>query len=366
MNVDDFVYDLPEELIATHPAERREEARLMVLPPGEGILHRRFADLPGLLRPGDLLVRNDSRVLPARLAGRRASGGAVEVLLLHPLNDGGGAPEWEALVRPGRKLREGEVVHLGLEGALAAEIGARLEGGARRVRFQCPAEEFRALLERHGRLPLPPYILRRRAALAEADYGPEDAERYQTVYARAEGSVAAPTAGLHFSPELLASLDAMGVRTAEVTLHVGAGTFQTMEPGGRVEEHQMHFEEYQVPAETADAVNMARRQGRRVIAVGTTTVRTLEAAADAAGGVLRPGSGTTSLMIAPGHRFRLVDALITNFHLPRSTLLLLVSALVGRERLLRAYKEAIAQRYRFFSYGDAMFLEGSGPAGGSV
>lgn len=357
MNVDDYAYELPEELIATHPAHRREESRLMVLPAGGGLEHRRFAGLPELLREGDLLVRNNSRVLPARLPGRRASGGAVEVFLLHPL-ERAGAPEWEALVRPGRKLREGEVVLLGADGSLEAEIAERREGGARRVRFRCPPAEFPALLRRHGQLPLPPYILRRRAAGAEVLYGPEDSERYQTVYARPEGSVAAPTAGLHFSRGLLARLDAMGVRVSDVTLHVGAGTFQTMEPGGHVENHRMHFEEYEIPGEAADAVNTARREGRRVIAVGTTSVRTLESAVNPESGLVEPGTAATNLMIAPGYQFRAVDALITNFHLPRSTLLLLVSALVGRERLLAAYGEAIRERYRFFSYGDAMFLNG--------
>ena len=359
MNVEDFCYDLPNDLIAAHPAPRREDSRLMVVhgeddsPP----LHLTFARITELLHPGDLLVMNDSRVLPARLPGKRQSGGAVEILLLHPESTAEGeAPLWQALVRPGRKLQEGEVVLLGNDGSLHAEIGARLGEGVRLVRFRCDPREFRPLLERHGQVPLPPYILKRRAeAGEELTYTEEDHDRYQTVYARQEGSVAAPTAGLHFSRELLAQIEAMGVETARVTLHVGAGTFQTMEPGGKVENHRMHFEEYEVPVETAARVNQARREGRRVIAVGTTSVRTLESAVDGSG-ILLAGSGSTNLMITPGHRFAVIDALVTNFHLPRSTLLLLVSALVGRDRLLAAYEEAIAHRYRFFSYGDAMFL----------
>ncbi|MCC5875527.1 MAG: tRNA preQ1(34) S-adenosylmethionine ribosyltransferase-isomerase QueA [Candidatus Sumerlaeia bacterium] len=357
MNVDDFYYDLPDDLIATDPAPKREQSRLMVLPsdPGSTPLHRHFSQLPDFLQSGDLLVVNDSRVIPARLTGRRSSGGAVEVLLLHREEDS--PTTWSALVRPGKKIREGEIVTLGADGSLRAEVGERLGEGARRVRFLCPPESFRSLLEAHGQLPLPPYIVKKRISEggAEASYKPEDRERYQTVYAREEGSVAAPTAGLHFSPELLDQLREMGIHTARVTLHVGAGTFQTMEPGGEVANHRMHFEEYEVPEETVAAINAARSEGRRVIAVGTTSVRTLEAVAQTSDN-LASGKGTTDLLISPGYQFRVIDGLITNFHLPRSTLLLLVSAMVGHDRLLAAYQEAIRQRYRFFSYGDAMFL----------
>lgn len=357
MNVDDFHYDLPEDLIATDPAPSREQSRLMVLPPEAGStpLHRHFNQLPEFLQPGDLLVVNDSRVIPARLIGRRTTGGGVEVLLLS--REKNSPTMWSALVRPGKKIREGEVVSLGLDGSMQAEVGERLGEGARRVRFLCDPDAFHALLQTHGQLPLPPYIVKKRVSLGgtEASYKPEDRERYQTVYAREEGSVAAPTAGLHFTPELLKRLEEMGVHTARVTLHVGAGTFQTMEPGGEVASHRMHFEEYEVPTETVAAIKRTRQQGHRVIAVGTTSVRTLEATAQTNGDVT-PGKGTTDLLIAPGYKFRLIDGLITNFHLPRSTLLLLVSAMVGRERLLAAYHEAIREQYRFFSYGDAMFL----------
>lgn len=359
MNVDDFQYDLPEDLIAAHPAPRREGSRLLVLPSETDVppIHGTFSDITNHLHEGDVLVLNDSKVLPARLLGKRSTGGAVEVLLLQ--QEKPGSTQWRALVRPGKKIREGEVVLLGAEGSLEAEVGERLGEGARRVRFLCDPVAFRPLLEKHGQLPLPPYIIKRRGDLEGADpsslYCDEDRVRYQTVYAREEGSVAAPTAGLHFTPELLSSIEARGVLTTRVTLHVGAGTFQTMEPGGRVEDHRMHFEEYTIPPETSRIINKARGEGRRIVAVGTTSVRTLEAAA-ASGYPIEPGSGTTDLLISPGYRFRVVDALVTNFHLPRSTLLLLVSAMVGRDRLLATYHEAIERKYRFFSYGDAMLL----------
>lgn len=361
MLTSDFTFDLPEELIAAWPAERRDASRLMVLPGREldAIEHRRFSQIGDYLRPGDLLVVNDSRVLPARLYARRPSGGQVELLLLNE-EAPGGEPVWRVLGRPARKLSVGQALVVAA-GELEATITAEHEGGERSVRFVPRGADFRTLLSRHGQMPLPPYILKRRAEEQpacdrEALVDDRDRERYQTVYARAEGSIAAPTAGLHFTPELLEALQAGGVGLTRVTLHVGAGTFQTMAEEGRVEEHRMHHEEYEVPPGAAEAVNETRRRGGRIICVGTTSVRTLESAADGETGLLRVGSGSTNLMIVPGHRFRLVDGLITNFHLPRSTLLLLVSALMGRERILRSYEVAVREGYRFFSYGDAMLL----------
>lgn len=357
MLADDFVFDLPEELIAARPVERRDASRLMVLGAGAetSIEHRHFSDLPEYLRAGDVLVLNNSRVIPARLFAHRATGGSVELLLLHPE---GAAETWRGLVRPARKIHAGE--RLAVAEGLEAEIIAEHEVGERTIRFHC-AGDFRAALDRVGQMPLPPYILKRRAE--EAGDGPHrdelheaaDRERYQTVYAQPEGSVAAPTAGLHFTEELLGRMRGMGVELVFVTLHVGAGTFQLMQEGGHVEDHRMHFEDYEVPVETAERVNAARREGRRIVAVGTTSARTLEAAFDKAAG-LRAGSGRTNLMITPGHDWRVVDVLVTNFHLPRSTLLLLVSAFSGRERILHGYAEAVRQKYRFFSYGDAMLL----------
>lgn len=351
MNVEDFVFELPEELIAAHPSARRDESRLLVLPRTGAFEHRRFRDIAEYLRPGDLLVVNDSRVLPARLHARRATGGRVEILLLHP--EAASDRHWRAFVRPAKKIHTGDVLTIA-EG-FTAEVTGEHEAGERALAFTCDGP-FREALERYGQLPLPPYIVKRREALHEPAYEEADRERYQTVYARQDGSVAAPTAGLHFTEDLLAQLQTAGVGLARVTLHVGAGTFQTMEEGGRVEEHRMHFEEYEVSEETAALVTAARREGRRVIAVGTTSVRTLESAWNDAESSLVAGASRTNLMIAPGYRYRAVDAIITNFHLPRSTLLLLVGAFIGRERMLEAYQEAIAQRYHFFSYGDAMLL----------
>jgi S-adenosylmethionine:tRNA ribosyltransferase-isomerase len=357
MNVEDFVFHLPEELIASHPAERRDGSRLLVVrrDPAAVLEHRSFSDLPEYLQPGDLLVMNNSRVIPARLAARRATGGKVEILLLSPVGEAWQREAtWRALVRPAKKIDKHEVLTV-LDGLLTAEVIAEHDAGERTVRFHAAAD-FRELLDQAGQMPLPPYILKRRTAEHAPLYDPADRERYQTIYAKPEGSVAAPTAGLHFTPELLARLRAGGVETAFVTLHVGAGTFQGMAEGTRVEDHQMHFEEYEVPAETAAAVNRARAEGRRVVAVGTTSVRTLESAADPESGRVREGPGRTNLMITPGRHLRVVDALVTNFHLPRSTLLLLVSAFAGRERIMQAYGEAVRQKYRFFSYGDAMLL----------
>jgi S-adenosylmethionine:tRNA ribosyltransferase-isomerase len=344
MDVGLFDYELPPELIAQEPAEPRDSSRLLVLDRGRGALEdRRFADLPELLRQGDCLVANRSRVIPARLLGVRADGGApVELLLLRPV----GAERWEALVRPGRRCRVGARLELAGGAARALVVG---EGspGTRVVALEAPWPA-RELLERHGLPPLPPYIARHDAPK------PEDRERYQTVYARDDGSVAAPTAGLHFTPELLARLEGRGVAVHYLTLHVGPGTFRPLR-GERVEEHRMDAEAVDIPEATARAVEQAKHEGRRVIAVGTTTTRALEWAAGDDGRV-RAGTGEADLFIRPGHRFRIVDALVTNFHLPRSSLLVLVSGFAGRDVVLRAYRHAVAARYRFYSYGDAMLI----------
>lgn len=347
-----YDYDLPPELIAVCPAERREHSRLLVVPPVPALpQHRHFYDLPDLLRPGDVLVLNDSRVLPARLFGRRAGGGGglCEVLLLDPQEPGPGAVErWSCFVRPGKKIRQG--TRLEFAPGFAATVESVLEGGERVLAFECDGP-LRETLERHGSMPLPPYILARRG---ERTSRPEDRERYQTVYAERDGSVAAPTAGLHFTSELLERLGPQGVEVLRVTLHVGAGTFRPI-TADRIDEHRMHVESYDISQETAQQLTRARREGRRIVAVGTTTVRTLESSTDTHG-VVRAGANATALMIRPGHRFRLVDALITNFHLPRSTLMCLVAAMIGRQRLLDVYAEAIREKYRFYSYGDAMFI----------
>ncbi|EKP93960.1 tRNA preQ1(34) S-adenosylmethionine ribosyltransferase-isomerase QueA [Thermaerobacter subterraneus] len=350
MRVDEFDYDLPPELIAQQPLARRDASRLMVVDRDTGRwLHARFRDLPRFLRAGDCLVLNDTRVRPARLYGRRPTGGQVEFLLLQPL-DGG---RWLALARPGRRVRPGTEVVCGEERPLRVYVEEARDSGERVIRLEPPpGETVDETLHRLGRVPLPPYI---RAEL-------EDPERYQTVYAREEGSVAAPTAGLHFTPELLKRLQDQGVRIAYLTLHVGVGTFRPV-TAERVEEHQMHAEFYRVEPAAAEAINAARAAGGRVIAVGTTVTRTLETVA-AAGGTVRPGSGWTDLFIYPGYRFKAIDGLITNFHLPRSTLIMLVAALLGKEQTLAAYREAVARRYRFFSFGDAMLiLPGAVPAG---
>lgn len=345
-----FDYDLPPELIASHPAAERDASRLLVVRRDhDDFEHRTFRQLPELIDPGDILVLNETRVIPARLLGTRAGGGAAEIVLLHPMNDADAGPtmqwthEWIALVRPGAKLRAGRTVHVGED--LSVEIAEVLPDGTRRVRLRTPLEPH-AAIERHGRMPLPPYIER-----AAED---EDIERYQTVYARDEGSVAAPTAGLHFTPALLETLRARGVHISTVVLHVGVGTFRPVEVEDPAE-HPMHAEWYQVTGREADRMNDVRSRGGRLWAVGTTVARTLESVADS-GGAIRADSGWTRLFIRPGYRFRAVDALITNFHLPRSTLLMLVSAFAGYERTRAAYAEAIAERYRFYSYGDAMAI----------
>lgn len=339
MKTSDFYFDLPPELIAQTPLERRDGSRLLALDRTTGeTRHMHFYDLPSLLRPGDCLVLNDSRVLPARLIGKRAGGGACEVLLLIDRGD----RVWECLVRPGKKLRPGAKVTFG-DGELSAEIVGEVEGGNRLVRFDYEGI-FLETLERLGKMPLPPYI---KAEL-------EDSERYQTVYSKVVGSAAAPTAGLHFTPELLEKVQAMGVRVCYVTLHVGLGTFRPVK-AENLDEHEMHSEYCVIPRETADVVNRTRREGGRVICVGTTSCRTIESWADE-DGTLRASAGWTNIFIYPGYRFKALDALITNFHLPESTLIMLVSALAGREHVLAAYEEAVRQKYRFFSFGDAMFI----------
>ncbi|MCI8908109.1 MAG: tRNA preQ1(34) S-adenosylmethionine ribosyltransferase-isomerase QueA, partial [Angelakisella sp.] len=336
----DYAFHLPGELIAQHPLDRRDDSRLLCLDRRDGaICHRRFRELPQLLRSGDVLVMNDSRVLPSRLLGHReGTGGAAELLLLEQK----GKDLWETLARPGKKLRPGSRVVFG-EGLLTGEIVDTLEGGNRLVRFRYEGDSFFAVLDRIGQMPLPPYITE---AL-------EDRERYQTVYSRELGSAAAPTAGLHFTPELLEALRNKGIQTGFVTLHVGLGTFRPVK-AENITDHHMHLEHYTVPEETARLVNAAKAEGRRVIAVGTTSCRTLESAWKE--GALTPGPGSTGIFIYPGYRFQVLDGLITNFHLPESTLIMLVSAFAGYESTMNAYREAVQERYRFFSFGDAMFI----------
>lgn len=340
MKKSDFYFDLPEELIAQTPLERRDGSRLLVLDKNTGAMqHRHFYELPEFLREGDCLVLNDSRVLPARLIGRRSSGGSVELVLLRDL--GGG--RWECLSRPGRKTKPGTELIFG-EGELTAEVEAVAEGGNRIVRFDYEGI-FLEILERLGKMPLPPYIKEEL----------QDSERYQTVYSRELGSAAAPTAGLHFTPELLEKIAAKGVKVCYLTLHVGLGTFRPVKEEN-IEEHLMHSEFCIVPEETAREVTAAKREGRRVVAVGTTSCRTLESFTTE-DGTLPATSGWTDIFIYPGYKFKCVDALVTNFHLPESTLIMLVSALAGREHVLDAYKTAVEEKYRFFSFGDAMFIE---------
>ena len=339
MKTSDFYFDLPEELIAQTPLERRDASRLLCLDKTSGAMeHRVFSELPELLRPGDCLVMNDSRVLPARLLGARETGGAAELLLLRDL----GAGKWECLARPGKKLRPGAKVHFG-EGELEAEILETTEGGNRIVQFKFEGI-FLEVLERLGKMPLPPYI---KTEL-------EDGERYQTVYSKELGSAAAPTAGLHFTKELLAKIADMGVRECFVTLHVGLGTFRPVKAED-IEEHEMHSEFCIMPEDTARIITETKWNGGRVVCVGTTSCRTVESFANE-DGTMDAKSGWTNIFIYPGYRFKCLDALITNFHLPESTLIMLVSALAGREHVLAAYKEAVARRYRFFSFGDAMFI----------
>lgn len=340
-------YVLPEDRIARYPLPAREASRLLALcpePAPPDFSHGQIPDLVGHLRPGDLVVMNESRVLPFRLLGQKPTGASGEVLLLRPLDgDVTTARTWEAWVRPGGKLKPGR--HLVISDALTVHIEEGLEGGARRVRLETLLSTEEALLE-FGRLPLPPYLNR--------EEEPLDRDRYQTVVARTPGSVAAPTAGLHFTEAILDQIRHVGAEVATVTLHVGPGTFRPVE-SSHVEDHPMHHEAWQVSPEAAEAIAQTRRRGGRVWAVGTTVVRTLESAADGTGGV-RAGSGETDLFIAPGFRFQVVDALLTNFHLPRSTLLMLVAALAGYDRVFEAYRTAVDEGYRFYSYGDAMLI----------
>lgn len=351
LKLSDFDFTLPSELIAQEPPQRRGLSRLLVLDRTTGALaDHQFSQLPSLLRRGDLLVVNDTRVFAARLLGHRLpGGGAAECLLVRRLEEVTPQCEvWEALVHPGQRLKEGSRIELGDSSApIHAEVLARRFHGRRSIRLWTDGEPLQDVIDRVGHVPLPPYIKRADEA--------RDRERYQTIYAQHRGSIAAPTAGLHFTPELLAMLDAAGVERAAVTLHVGYGTFQPVRVT-QIEEHRMETEHFEVSAETAAALNRARREGRRVIAVGTTTTRTLESLTLDDNGNVEAGSGATALFIYPGHRFRVVSGLITNFHLPQSSLLMLVSAFAGREHVLEAYRHAVAQGYRFYSYGDAMFV----------
>jgi len=352
MRVDEFDFELPSERIAQEPARPRDAARMFVHAAGaDETRHLTVADLDQVLEPGDLLIVNDTRVRPARLHGRRATGARVELLLLGPLEDDG---VWRAMVQPAKKLKPGETIE-GLPDGLVARALER-DGTTPfwSVELFDPAERGRSveeLLERSGRMPLPPYIARQ---AERDDHDGEDRERYQTVYARTTGAVAAPTAGLHFTPELLERLRGRGVERASVTLHVGLGTFLPV-TAETLEEHAMHSESYELSRETVSAIAACKLRGGRVVCVGTTSVRVLESCANE-GGQLIAGTGSTNIFLTPGYRFRVVDALLTNFHLPKSTLLMLVSALVGRERILRLYAEAMEQRYRFYSYGDAMLF----------
>jgi S-adenosylmethionine:tRNA ribosyltransferase-isomerase len=346
----DYDFTLPDALIAQTPPERRGDSRLLTLDRQSGAFaDRRFQDLPSLLRPGDLLVVNDTRVFAARLLGRRLPGGGqAECLLIRRLDRDGDGELWEALVHPGQRLKDGSRIEFG-EGAAAihGEIRARRFHGRRIVRLWTDGAPLADVIDRIGHVPLPPYIKR--------DDDAADRDRYQTVYARTRGSVAAPTAGLHFTNELLAALDARGVERTSITLHVGYGTFQPIR-SEQIAEHRMDAEHYEVSPRAADALTRARREGRRIIAVGTTSARTLESLTIDGDGAVQAGDGATSLYIFPGYTFRLVSGLVTNFHLPRSSLLLLVCAFAGRERVLAAYEHAIAERYRFYSYGDAMLI----------
>jgi S-adenosylmethionine:tRNA ribosyltransferase-isomerase len=373
MHTRDFDYELPEELIAAHPAQRRDEARLLHLRCDSGaITHGGIGDLPRLLRRGDVLVVNDTRVIPARLLGRRVPGGGrTELLLIRsvdtaepcpPAPEGKASCRWEALVRPGKKIRPGDRIVFG-DGQLEGKVAHFAPGaGSRIIEFQWPANQrWDEILDALGKTPLPPYILRRRQE-GHRTYPwddnlsiPEDRERYQTVYARVPGSVAAPTAGLHFTAELLERLTEQGIERVAVTLHVGPGTFLPVEVE-EPEHHPMHEEEYEVSESAARTIETAWQSGRRIVAVGTTVVRVLEHVAGLHGEIVA-GNGSTQLLILPGYEFQRVGALLTNFHLPRSTLLMLVAAFAGPEHILNAYREAVRERYRFYSYGDAMFLD---------
>lgn len=350
MDVKEFDYDLPEELIAQDPLEDRAASRLLVLNKRSGaIAHKSFRDIKSYLKAGDVLVINNTKVIPARLYGvKEGTGAAIEILLLK--NKGNDV--WETLVKSGKKAKPGTVIDFG-EGLLKGEVIDVVEEGNRLIRFSYTGI-FNEILDQLGQVPLPPYITHKL----------EDRSRYSTVYEKYEGSAAAPTAGLHFTKELLQEIRQMGVQIAEVTLHVGLGTFRPVKVD-KVEEHHMHSEFYSIEEEQAEMINRAKAEGRRVIAVGTTSCRTLESAADRKGHV-KAGSGWTEIFIYPGFEFQILDALITNFHLPQSTLLMLISALAGKEYVMKAYEAAIKERYRFFSFGDAMFIfDGESPEEGN-
>ena len=339
MDVKDFYYDLPEELIAQVPIKKRDESRLMVLDrENKAIEHKVFKDILDYLKPGDCLVRNNTKVLPARIYGKKETGANVEFLLLNNIE----GDVWESIVRPGNKLHVGTKVIFG-EGLLVAEIIDTMEGGTRKVKFtyQCI---FNEILDQIGLMPLPPYI---HEELKEKD-------RYQTVYAKYQGSAAAPTAGLHFTEELLEKIKEKGVEIANVTLHVGIGTFRPVKVE-KIEDHHMHTEHFYIKTEDVEKINKAKQNGGRIISVGTTSTRVLESIADE-NGLVKEVEGDTNIFIYPGYKFKCVDSLITNFHLPESTLLMLVSALADKDYIMKAYKEAVKERYRFFSFGDAMFI----------
>ena len=339
MNLTEFYYDLPEELIAQVPIQKRDESRLMVLDRNnKTIEHKIFKDIIEYLKPGDCLVRNNTKVIPARIYGKKETGANVEFLLLNNIE----GDVWEAIVRPGNKLHVGTKVTFG-EGILNAEILDVMEGGTRKIKFTYNGI-FNEILDQIGLMPLPPYI---HEELKEKD-------RYQTVYAKYQGSAAAPTAGLHFTEELLEKIREKGVEIANVTLHVGIGTFRPVKVE-KIEEHHMHSEHYYIKKEDAEKINNAKKNGGRIISVGTTSCRVLESIADE-NGFVKEIEGDTSIFIYPGYKFKCIDALITNFHLPESTLLMLVSALAGKDYIMKAYKEAVEQKYRFFSFGDAMFI----------
>lgn len=344
MKVSDFNYELPKELIAQHPLKKRDESRLMVLNRDtKKIENKTFKDIIDYLEPGDCLVRNNTKVIPARLYGKiigKESQKPVEFLLLKQLENN----NWEVMVRPGKKLRSGAKVEFG-EGLLKAEILEVLENGNRKVHFEYNGI-FNEILDQIGLMPLPPYITE---TLKEKD-------RYQTVYAKYEGSAAAPTAGLHFTPELLKKIEEKGVKIANVTLHVGIGTFRPVKED-EVEKHEMHSEHYYIKQEDCDKINETKKEGKRVISVGTTSCRVLETIANENTGMVQPTEGDTQIFIYPGYKFKCIDGLITNFHLPQSTLLMLVSALAGKDYIMKAYNEAVKEKYRFFSFGDAMFIK---------
>ena len=340
MQVSEFNYDLPEELIAQTPIEKRDESRLMVLDRDkQTIEHRTFKDIIDYLEPGDCLVRNNTKVIPARIYGRKETGAKVEFLLLNNIE----GDIWETIVRPGNKLHVGAKVIFG-EGLLKAEVLDTMPGGTRKVKFYYEGI-FNEILDKIGLMPLPPYIHEEL----------KDRDRYQTVYAKYNGSAAAPTAGLHFTPELLKKIEEKGIKIANVTLHVGIGTFRPVKEE-KVEDHAMHSEHFYIKQEDADKINETKRNGKRVIAVGTTSCRVLETIADEKG-MVQATEGDTKIFIYPGYHFKCLDALITNFHLPQSTLLMLVSALAGKDFILKAYNEAVKEKYRFFSFGDAMLIK---------